>query len=203
MGSTRNPVCGAWLSRKLYRLLYTHIKMCILCQYIWLKVRQKGVHKPSDVDFVWLSAISASPHVVTSEEQFLLLVTPSASLHLNILIRPSNPKVRVVQTFCGGWSSRNVVDLGGTNRRWHTWSKGSSRGITLIRSHTFLNRASYASGWKKRTNKSICCLANLGHKEVVDKLTLLCIVAFQGSFKCFKHCWSFRHSVIALPGFIL
>ena len=73
--------------------------MCILCQYIWLKVRQKGVHKPSDVDFVWLSAVSASPHVATSEEQFLLLVTPSASLHLNTLIRPSNPKVRVVQNF--------------------------------------------------------------------------------------------------------
>ena len=52
MGSTRNPVCGAWLARKLYRLLHTHIKMCILCQYIWLKVRQKGVYKPSDVDFV-------------------------------------------------------------------------------------------------------------------------------------------------------
>ena len=62
----------------------------------------KGVYKPRDVDFVWLSAVSASPHVATSEEQFLLLVTPSASLHLNTLIRPSNPKVRVVQTFCGG-----------------------------------------------------------------------------------------------------
>ena len=70
MGSTRNPVCGAWLSRKLYRLLHTHIKMCILCQYIWLKVRQKGVYKPSDVDFVWLSAVSATPTSILLKSSF-------------------------------------------------------------------------------------------------------------------------------------
>ena len=59
----------------------------------------QGSTKRSAQAVVWLSAVSASPHVATSEEQFLLLVAPSASLHLNTLIRPSNPKVRVVQNF--------------------------------------------------------------------------------------------------------
>ena len=128
---------------RIVQVFHAHIKMkmCMIRQYIWLRIRQKGVFKPSDVDFVWLSAVSALPYIVTSGEQFLLLITPSTPLQLSILTRQSSPRVRVVQTFCGGWSNRGVEGHGVTSRKWDTWSKESRRGITLIVNHTSVRLA--------------------------------------------------------------
>jgi len=52
----------------------------------------KGVFKPSDVDPVWLSAVSALPYIVTSGEQFFVAHNPIDTITTEYFDQTIEPK---------------------------------------------------------------------------------------------------------------